>query len=604
MSHANQFRDTPHYVPLTGEIRAGKIQGEARGFPDAQSGTVDWTGNPTTISSPTEMRFDDTKYRLMASPDGVRKSSNYPRYDSGDGVGLITTVRRYNTPLYKNPTNTGFGAPATVGITKSSDDTNMQKGNFSTHSGYSFLDHLYPPHVSYKFGSSGLYRQKFITGDLAFQFSNMYGYPMGQRLDSDCSMHVQAYKLNSQNSTVSPANGGQPTNDWNGFRTTDANNGYGRNMIETIENINDPIPTDSAVSSTFSNLLQIGHDRSKQGLFHTDSASGHDYAEPPKFNNNRGIGEIRFSDFRGKSQIYKSDYEEGDNHGYGQYGYFGYGHGDWQSTNTTNYFAIASNGMFLSGGTNSAGTALNAFGFVHPDFSGKSSPTGITLPNSGGAIDVFPGAGFSQKSANADSDGNLHFHQKHKTQRKTGQGSSSIFFADVANHGRCTHMIWYTDTTFTTGDFAGMNGQIGANASWPGGTYGTGVADYIFEIGFSGRVRNTLFSKITWANGTQANNTSNNTTYYGVQNAEFYPRSNVSEVAYRGAHADNGYFGQTVWRGLYSCGTASTFGGPSDVATESRPLPSNTTSTTATGNVQQMRFHMFGDDGHGWREHE
>ena len=42
--------------------------------------------------------------------------------------------------------------------------------------------------------------------------------------------------------------------------------------------------------------------------------------------NNRGIGEIRFSDFRGKSQIYKtSDFAEGDNHGYNQYGYYGYG---------------------------------------------------------------------------------------------------------------------------------------------------------------------------------------------------------------------------------------------------------------------------------------
>ena len=612
MSHSNQFRDTPHYVPLTGEIRAGKIQGEARGYPDAQSGTIDWTGNPTTISSSTEMRFDDTKYRLMASPDGVRKSSNFERYDSGDGQGLITTVDRYNNVLKKYGTEgsgTKPAAPALQGGIISTDDYNeqyMQKGNFTLYSGNSFLDHLYPPSRSRIKSYNGFITQKWVTGDFLFYFSERRGVASPQKIDSDCSMHMQAYKLNSgTNSTVTPANGGQPTLDWNGFRTTDANNDYGHNMIKEIENINDPIPTDSAVSQTFSEFLQIGHDRSKQGLFHTDSASGHDYAEPPKFNNNRGMGEIRFSDFRGKSQIYKSDYEEGDNHGYGQYGYFGYGQSSWGSAGQFNYFAVASNGMFLSGGTNSVGTALNAFGFVHPDFSGKSSPTGITLPNSGGAIDVFPGAGFSQKSANDDTDGNLHFHQKHKTQRKTGQGSSSTFFADVANYGRCTHMIWYTDTTFTTADFAGMNGQItGANASWPGGTYGTGIANYIFEIGFSGRVRNTLFSKITWANGTQANNTANNTFYFGTQNAAFYPRSNVSEVAYRGAHADNGYFGQTVWRGLYSCGTSSTYGGPSDVATESRPLPSNTTSTTATGNVQEMRFYMMGNSGHGWREHE
>ena len=42
--HANNFVDTAHYVPLTGEIRASKIQGEAR--------------------------MDDRRYRKMCFPDG------------------------------------------------------------------------------------------------------------------------------------------------------------------------------------------------------------------------------------------------------------------------------------------------------------------------------------------------------------------------------------------------------------------------------------------------------------------------------------------------------------------------------------------------------
>ena len=612
MSHANQFRDTPHYVPLTGEITAGKIQGEARGFPDASSGTVDWTGNPTTISSPEEMRIDDIRYRQMAVPDGVRKNSNFPRHDS-DGLvpdaGVSPTGVQFNN-RYNNsyimltggngqvlaayaPTSNAFtsGGSASI-INEGSQSVSTNIGKYPLN-GVSFLDQNYPP-----FNSS--FSSGFSTTQL-YPFGSVYrsgysgpvtgaGHP--NLIDSDCSMLYSKFKVTNQQYTY-------PNQDWNSYRN-ETSGVQSVNMIKEMSNINASIPTDSAVSADgFHEYLQLLHDRSKSGPFNNISESGTDFAEPPKLKDNRGIGEIRFSDFRGKSQVYKSDYLTGDNHGYGQYGYYGFGHGNWP---TLNYFGVASNGMFLSGGTNSAGTALNAFGFVHPDFGGKSSPTGITLPNSGGAIDVFVGAGFSQKSTNDDTDGNLHFHQKHNTQRKTGQTNSSIFLADVANFGRCTHMIWYTDTTFTTADYANQNGQIGANASWPAGTHGTNVANYIFEIGFSSRLRNTLFSKITWANGTQANNTGNNTNYFGQQNAVFYPRSNFSEVAYRGAHADNGYFGQTVWRGLYSCGTSSTYGGPSDVATESRPLPSNTTSTTATGNVQLMQFYMQGTQGIGWRE--
>ena len=70
--------------------------------------------------------------------------------------------------------------------------------------------------------------------------------------------------------------------------------------------------------------------------------NGTDYAEPPKLENNRGIGEIRFSDFRGKSQIYKSDFAEGDNHGYNQYGYYGYGNTSWgNSSGQFIFFQVA-----------------------------------------------------------------------------------------------------------------------------------------------------------------------------------------------------------------------------------------------------------------------
>ena len=38
MSWQTNFKDTAHYVPLTGEIRTPKIQGEGRGYPDSVSG--------------------------------------------------------------------------------------------------------------------------------------------------------------------------------------------------------------------------------------------------------------------------------------------------------------------------------------------------------------------------------------------------------------------------------------------------------------------------------------------------------------------------------------------------------------------------------------
>ena len=602
MTHSDQFRDTPHYVPLTGEISAGKIQGEARGYPDAQSGTVDWTGNPTTISSPDEMRFDDMKYRLMAVPDGVRKSSNFPRHDSDGLTSNITFQNRYNslTRVLRTDFGTAY-APTSNYYTKGT--ATKIEGNYygsnGLYSGFSFLDQDYPPFGHNKgYGYHTLYPIGQIR---RFGTSTQWGIGMPNNIDSDCSMLYSRFRIRNS--------GHQQFEDWNTMREKAfIPNEYGNyintswsDMIANLSDppINDPIPTDSATPGGFSETFQSLFDRSNSGPFNNIPQNGRDYAEPPKLANNRGIGEIRFSDFRGKSQVYKSDFAEGDNHGYNQYGYYGYGNTNWANDA---YFVVAANGMFLSGGTNSVGTALSAYGFVHPDFGGKSSPTGITLPNAGGAIDIM--GTFSNKSFNADTDGNLHFHQKYKTHRKTGQGSSSRVFADVPNYGRCTHMIWYTDATFTTGDFAGMNGQIGTNASWPGGTHGTAVGPYVFEIGFSGRLRNTLFEGISWTNGTHANNSSNNSFYFGAYNGRFHPRSNYSEVAYRSAHADNGYFGQTVWRGLYSCGTTSEYGGPADVATESRPLPSNTTSTTATGNCGRIRFYMRSNVGIGWNEWE
>ena len=70
MSWQTNFKDTAHYVPLTGEIRAQKIQGEGRGYPDSVPGDPDYVGNPTGIAKPEEMRMDDRRYRRMCFPDG------------------------------------------------------------------------------------------------------------------------------------------------------------------------------------------------------------------------------------------------------------------------------------------------------------------------------------------------------------------------------------------------------------------------------------------------------------------------------------------------------------------------------------------------------
>ena len=68
MAWQTNFKDTAHYVPLTGEIRASKIQGEGRGYPDSVSGDADYVGNPTGIAKPEEMRLDDRSCLLYTSP--------------------------------------------------------------------------------------------------------------------------------------------------------------------------------------------------------------------------------------------------------------------------------------------------------------------------------------------------------------------------------------------------------------------------------------------------------------------------------------------------------------------------------------------------------
>ena len=137
-------------------------------------------------------------------------------------------------------------------------------------------------------------------------------------------------------------------------------------------------------------------------------------------------------------------------------------------------------------------------------------------------------------------------------------------------------------------------------------TYGTAVGDYVFEIGFSGRLRNTLFEKILWTNGTHANNSSNNSFYFGTITDYFtleviIPKLRIEvlmqimdtlvklsgEVYIRVERQPN-----MVVDCIY------------DVATESRPLPSNTTSTTATGNCGKLQFFMRNSSGIGWNEWE
>lgn len=623
--HSNQFRDTPHYVPLTGEIRAGKIQGEARGYPDAQSGTIDWTGNPTTISSPREMSFDDHALRLMATPDGVRRHSNHPRHDSDGGDRLIETLSRYNS-TYRKYANSATPINLSGGASRISERYNQsQIGGV----GYSILDASYPPPAKGYFTSFNL--TLFNSGLITYGYygGGTSGYGQPQRIDSDCSMHFSRFHVDDSKRNQQDYQVGR---DWASIKKAAEaetnpnfrNAYYGINSIKLQETINTQISTDSAVSGGYPEFLQLLHDRSKTGPYNNISANGTDFAEPPKLKDNRGIGEIRFSDFRGKSQIYKVESTVGDNHGYNNNGYYGYGrsssHINVGSMNQ-DYFEVGFNGQFLSGGTNSAGTALNAYGFVHPDFGGKTSPTGITLPSSGGGMGIMS-AYTTDKQYYASTDGNINFHQKHRASRTTAEGFGKISesdrdtkepYVDIANYGRCTHIIWYTDTTFTTADFTGQTGQLSANASWPGGTYGTAVGNYIFEIGFSSRIRNCLISRVEWCNGTHPNSTSNSnfffgTDQYGFGNANFYPQSNWAEVAYRGAHADNGYFGQTVWRGLYSCEINQYTGSPPDYATESRPIPNSTASLTATGNIARMRFFPrnlgSGSANNLWRESE
>ena len=634
--HSNQFRDTPHYVPLTGEIRAGKIQGEARGYPDAQSGTIDWTGNPTTISSPREMSFDDHALRIMATPDGVRKRSNHPRHDSDGGDRIISTLTRYNNTYNKgqdtySPVNPYWGAyQVNQGLSSGTAFNQNQMGSqFQVGGGgWSILDASYPPPAK---GYSGSYNMTlFTSGKIVY---GSYGGPttgagMPQRIDSDCSMHFARFHVDDSKRNNYTYNAGK---DWASIKKaaeaeTNPNlkSSYGINSIKLHKTINTQIPTDSAVSGGYPEFLQLAHDRSKTGPFNNISANGTDFAEPPKLKDNRGIGEIRFSDFRGKSQVYKPESTKGDNHGYNQYGYYGYGRQSSHisaGSQSNDYFEVGFNGQFLSGGTNSSGTAINAYGFVHPDFSGKTSPTGITLPSSGGAMAIM--SAFSTNKPNYTStNGNIHFHQKHRASRTTSEGYITIQnnerdtkepYVDIANHGRCTHIIWYTDATFTTADFTGQNKQVGTNASWPTGTHGTKIGPYVFEIGFSSRIRNCLINRIEWCNGTHPNSTANSNYFFGTDaygngNANFYPQSNFAEVAYRGAHADNGYFGQTVWRGLYSCEITNHGNMPPDYQTESRPIPNSTASLTATGNIARLRFFPrnlgSGSELDKWRESE
>ena len=562
------FKDTAHYVPLTGEIRASKIQGEGRGYPDSEPGDPDYVGNPTGIAKPEEMRMDDRRYRRMCWPDG--------RY--------INTV--YNYQIFSNTGSNRYSiVPA----------------------GY-----MYPQVTSDSF--------YVYTGSFYNSYTITYDYNPFRNV-------THLYPYNSQGQGT-----GSSTLNW-----------YAYNAFEMDFHEKPPITEmqyrkERATSIANNQNQYVNQIKYCRGLDRTDSdwyAGGFGYSDrytgtpsyPLSAVNENGdgpfntpiskAGEIKFSDFRGKNKMYKTRSAighhsvEGDPSGAVNYAKTGL---PWNSQVLGNsvysspIYEYAS--LYMAGtygrattlvGSLANGNALYAVGYVNPDFGGKVSASGITLPLGSGALEntSIPAKNyFTANAANSSSRYKPYWARNSISEPKNSArigrydsvtksmptydyvnqgttGGSTHSHPNTVNRppivsnprdGEMTHLIWYADPSYNSnGDLNRTPASSWNSANFPASETSPRIGERVVEFGILGRHYNTnrLIQGLYWDTGGR----------YGVQNndgaggfssggkGQFVDNTNAfartagsgvySEIFYASPSAENLFFGQTVWRMSY-----------------------------------------------------
>tara|TARA_B100001287_G_scaffold204441_1_gene173652 strand:+ start:105 stop:2195 length:2091 start_codon:yes stop_codon:yes gene_type:complete len=409
MSWQTNFKDTAHYVPLTGEIRASKIQGEGRGYPDSVSGDADYVGNPTGIAKPEEMRMDDMRYRRMCFPDG-----RYPFQDFQDAGSTI----------YSGMGGMGGRRQAIV-----------PGGTY------------YPAWAKETFVSYMTYQGPVVSGITEYNpfrgvslAVNIFGTTQGSGPNNEPRWSYRVYQLEYKGNVSIPKphrtqisyRKERPVEDniniYNPTYNTPSNmatTGFAVNQIKYARGLN---RTDNDWRpSGGGNLGMYGFGYSEDELGHSGTVGGVSQGLDGLNGNGDGpfnvpisdAGMIKFSDFRGKNKFYKTDYRAGKNEEIGsQSGEYPATNTTWNNTKLGNYvspsfsygfgplgnlsnrpnvlgkYEFVGIAPFFWGhytnsaidGTKADGTALGARGYVNPDFGGISSPTGITLPAARGSM--------------------------------------------------------------------------------------------------------------------------------------------------------------------------------------------------------------------------
>ena len=601
MSWQTNFKDTAHYVPLTGEIRASKIQGEGRGYPDSVPGDPDYVGNPTGIAKPEEMRFDDRRYRRMCFPDGRIPFQDF----------LVTGFG-----------NNGNAKGATI------------IGGFG-----------YPEYNSSRTRVGSLFNPSYInnyinpfrgTGYLYSQYTSFP--PNGQMLSTYYASQLVF------NSTV-PSGATKPVVpkphrtqiQYRALRRTDLiNNNFGtrRNQIKYARGLNrTDIDWRPQTSQTFTNYgYGYGPNQIGSGSTNTNQYGSISGLEQPNSGGEgpfnvpiTDAGEIKFSDFRGKNKFYKTRHSIGKNEALGQ------GSGDYPSSNTTLNQTILGNntssnpmgaqGIYefvgLYGTMQNSGVSDDAYnpdgsrgyarGYVNPDFGGKLSASGITLPSSRGAmqhVSTLTTAAFTNNAANSSSrfkplfaSGSFAEPKNSATSGRYDSVTKSMPSYDYVNQGtgstnrvpivtnprsgEMTHCIWYkpnqTGTGAWNGDYSlgstgGTNGPnndgYGLETTWNTAAYsssetGGRLGVHVLEFGVLGRHYHSaeVVQAIYWDTGYRYGNMGNtgNTADEERGGGQFVDGTNVwanlsdfnAEIFYASPSADNLYFGATVWRTTY-----------------------------------------------------
>jgi len=570
MSWQTNFKDTAHYVPLTGEIRASKIQGEGRGYPDSVSGDADYVGNPTGIAKPEEMRMDDMRYRRMVFPDGRYPFQDFvvSPFSGGQGNSKGATIQG------------GFGYPEVA--------TESLRGGS-----------LFNP----------IYNSREDNPFRGISWGITYG------TDGPNGQGRYTWRAVSTGKTVPPTQ-----IQYRARRLNDIQNnlsGY-RNQIKYSRGLN---RTDTDWRPSFSiggdygygyTVNQTGHSNSgaidNRGLDQTNSNGDGPFNTPIT-----KAGEIKFSDFRGKNKFYKTDFRIGKNDYIGSSNFnsspsahYPPNNSGWNSTVNGNYISSiggtsAGNLEFVAiygtmqnssapGGTygdavNPDGSRGYARGYVNPDFSEKLSASGITLPASRGAMQhvstmltsaftnitnskfkpIFASKSISEPKNSATIGRYDSVTRSMPTYDYVNQGTGSTNRPPIVSNprdGEMTHCIWYKPNTTGTGAWDG--GDITLPSTWDTSAFSGSTTPrrgaHVIEIGILGRHYHTnrLLDTIYWDTGYRSGNMGNtgNSADYARGGGQFIDGTNVvaqlevdaGEIFYASPSADNLYFGQTVWR--------------------------------------------------------